>query len=146
VSDEGAEAGQHDFHGKSAAKSVDHRKGNRHPLHWRIALVYDNGGKNEIYHGRTHDISVTGASIYVDHNIFLTEVVMLLAVPPLHIGKKETIIEIKCRMIYTVLDGEQRRFRIGIRFLHFKADGKKILTDILSKRVIPKAPQSSTSG
>ena len=146
MSDEDAGTGQPVPQGKNAAKSVDHRKGYRHPMHWRIALVYDNGGKNDIYHGRTHDVSVTGASIYVDHNIFLSEVVMLLAVPPQNIGHKETIIEIKCRMIYTVLDAEQRRFRIGIRFLHFKGDGKKILTDILSQRVIPKAPSPLTTG
>lgn len=81
-----------------------------------------------------------GASILVDNNIFvMSEVVILLAIPALHMGQKETIVEIQCRMAYTVLDSEQSQFRIGMRFLHFKGEGKRILSDILSKRVIPKS-------
>lgn len=128
---------------KRLAGSVEHRRRYRHPIHWRIALVHKNGNKNDIYHGRTHDLSTGGASIFVDHNIFvMSEVVLLLAIPPLHPGQKETIIEIQCRMSYTILDSEHSRFRIGLRFLHFKGEGKRILFDILSKRVIPKSDSS----
>ena len=123
----------------------DNRKHYRHPIHWRIALIHKNGDKNDTYHGRTHDLSVTGASILGDHNIFvMSEVVILLAIPPLHAGQKETIVEIQCNMVYTVLDSEQSRFRIGLRFLHFKGDGKRILSDILSKRALPKSPDSKS--
>lgn len=125
---------------KRPVGGVEHRRHYRYPIHWRIAIIHKNGDKNDIYHGRTHDLSVTGASILVDRNIFMmSEVVMLLAIPPSHPGHKETIIEIQCRMAYTVLDSEQSRFRIGIRFLSFKNSGKKMLADILSKRVIPKS-------
>jgi len=81
-----------------------------------------------------------GASILVERNIFvMSEVVILLAIPPLHMGQKETIIEIQCSMVYTVLDSEESQFRIGMRFLNFKGEGKRILSDILSKRLIPKS-------
>ncbi len=63
---------------------------------------------------------------------------MLLAVPPTIIGQRETIIEILCNMVYTVLDSEHSRFRIGIRFVHFKRNGKELLEEILSKRAIPR--------
>jgi hypothetical protein len=126
---------------RTPASEVEHRRGYRHPLHWRVALIYDNKGKNDIYHGRTNNLSASGASIYLDHNIFLSEVVMLLAVPPRQIGDRETIIEIQCSMVYTVLDGEQSRFRIGLHFVRFKGDGKKILTDLLFQRNVPKLPQ-----
>ena len=132
------------FQKKHSVGAAEHRKHYRHPIHWRIAIVHKNGDKNDIYHGRTHDLSAWGASILVDHNIFMmTEVVMLLAIPPLHTGQKETIIEIQCRMAYTVLDSEQSQFRIGMRFLHFKGEGKRILADILSKRQIPKSEPRS---
>lgn len=125
---------------RRAAEGAEHRKHYRHPIHWRIAIVHKNGDKNDIYHGRTHDLSMWGASILVDHNIFvMTDVVLLLAIPPLHTGQKETIVEIQCRMVYTVLDSEQSRFRIGIRFQQFKGDGKRILSDVLAKRAIPKS-------
>jgi hypothetical protein len=68
----------------------------------------------------------------------MSEVVLLLAIPPLHAGQKETIVEIQCSMVYTVLDNEQSRFRIGLHFLHFKGDGKKIIANILSKRAMPR--------
>jgi len=127
------------YQNRRSGQTIEHRKHYRHPLHWRIAILHKNGDKNEIYHGRTHDLSAWGASIFVDHNIFMmTEVVMLLAIPPMHAGQKETIIEIQCRMAYTVLDSEQSQFRIGIRFMHFKGEGKRILSDVLSKRAIPK--------
>jgi len=119
--------------------SIDHRKHYRHPIHWRIALIHKNIDKNETYHGVTHNLSVSGASILVDRNIFVTaEVVILLAIPPLHVGQKETILEIQSSMAYTVLDAEENRFRIGLHFLHFKGEGKRILNDILSKRALPK--------
>ena len=129
---------------KRSVGTAEHRKHYRHPVHWRVAIVHKKGDKNDIYHGKTHDLSVWGASILVDHNIFMmSEVVLLLAVPPLHMGQKETIVEIECRMAYTVLDSEQSQFRIGIRFLHFKGEGKHILSDILSKRAIPKSEPRS---
>ena len=119
---------------------VEHRRHYRHPIHWRIAIVHKTGDKHDIYHGHTHDLSIGGASILVDHNIFvMSNVVLLLAIPPRHTGQKETIVEIQCRMVYTVLDSERGRFRIGIRFLSFKEDGKRVLNGILSKRDIPKA-------
>jgi len=128
------------YHKKRSAAAAEHRRLYRHPIHWRVALVHKNGDKNDIYHGRTHDLSTGGASILVDHNIFvMSEVVLLLAIPPLHPGQKETIVEIECRMAYTILDSEQSQFRIGLRFLHFKGEGKRILSDVLSKRVIPKS-------
>ena len=128
------------FQKKRAAGTAEHRKHFRHPVHWRVAIVHKVGDKNDIYHGRTHDLSARGASILVEHNIFMMgEVVMLLGVPPLNPGQKETIIEIQCSMVYTVLDAEQKLFRIGIHFLRFKGDGKKVLTDVLSGRAIPKS-------
>lgn len=125
---------------KKRSGGSENRKHYRHPIHWRVAIVHKNGDKNDIYHGRTNDLSAWGASILVDHNIFvMSDVVMLLAIPPLHTGQRETIVEIQCRMAYTVLDSEHSQFRIGIRFLHFKGEGKRILSDILSKRQIPKS-------
>lgn len=127
-----------------SAGATENRKQHRHPIHWRIALVHRYSDRNDIYHGRTHDLSVLGASIFVDYNIFMmSELVLLLAIPPLQPGHQETIIEIQCRMVYTILASAQSQFRIGIRFLDFKGDGKRLLSDILSKRVIPETTPNS---
>ena len=127
-------------------KVTPENRGNyRHPVHWRIALIHKNGDKNDTYHGRTNDLSVSSATVFVDKNIFVTsEVIILLAIPAFHAGQKETIVEIQSSMSYTVLDSEQSRFRIALRFLHFKGEGKRILSDILSKRSLPKSATPST--
>lgn len=115
------------------------RKHYRHPVRWRVAIVNKGEGKNDIYHGRTYDVSLSGISILLDHNIFFTtEVVVLLAIPPMHQGLKETIVEIQCVLTHSVLDSVHSQFRLGMKFLHFKGDGHKVLSDVLSKRHIPK--------
>ncbi len=119
-------------------QTIVHRKHTRHLCHWRMAIIHKNKERNDIFHGRTNDLSVDGASVFIHHNVFkVDEVVMLLAVPPLHIGQKETIIEIQCRMAYTILDSEESLFRIGLQFQGFKGDGKSMLTKILGNRVVP---------
>jgi hypothetical protein len=68
-----------------------------------------------------------------------SKVVMLLAIPPSIPGQKETIIVIQCRMAHTVFDSGKGQFRIGMRFLSFKGESKKILSCLLSKRAIPES-------
>lgn len=119
--------------------AINQRKHYRHPVRWRVAIVNKNGDNKEIYHGRTNDVSVSGVSILLDRNMFFsTNVVILLAIPPTMQGQRESIIEIECMITYTVLDSEHRQFRMGMKFLHFKGNGKAILSDVLSKRHIPK--------
>ena len=111
----------------------------RHPVRWRVAIVNKSGGKHEIFHGRTNDVSLSGISILLERNvIFTSEVVVLLAIPPMHQGLKETIVEIQCALTHSVLDSVHHLFRLGMRFIHFKGDGQRILSDVLSKRHIPK--------
>ena len=122
----------------AAHQAIANRKHTRHLCHWRMAIIHKNKDKNDIFHGRTNDLSVDGASVFIHHNVFkVEEVVMLLAVPPLNVGQKETIIEIQCRMAYTILDSEQSMFRIGLQFQGFKGDGKDMLAKILGNRVVP---------
>ncbi|MBI3901981.1 MAG: PilZ domain-containing protein [Nitrosomonadales bacterium] len=126
------------YKGGAATDTPEHRRATRHPVHWRVAIVRKTGDKNEIFHGRTHDVSTRGASILADENIFVEDsIVMLLAIPPRHTGLPENIIEIRSRMLYTVLSADHGMFRIGIKFLEFKGEGKSALTDILSQMVVP---------
>lgn len=123
--------------------AINNRKHHRHPVRWRIALVNKGDGKNDIYHGRTYDVSMSGINVLLEHNVFFTsEVVVLLAIPPTLPGQKETIVEIQCNIMHTVLDSEHKQFRLGMKFVQFKRDGKRILSDILSKRHIPKSEPS----
>lgn len=115
----------------------DQREQIRHLCRWRIAIIHENSGKNDIFHGRTADLSSRGATVFIHHNIFRSDAVtMLLAVPPHNSGQRETIIEIRCRMTNTILDSEQSLFRIGLYFESFKGNGREILNSILDSRVV----------
>lgn len=121
---------------RASGKNIDEQREHvRHLCRWRIAIIYENAGKNDIFHGRTADLSSRGATVFVHHNIFRSEsVTMLLAVPPLNAGQRETIIEIRCRMTETILDSEHSLFRIGLYFESFKGNGMNILNSILNSR------------
>ena len=63
----------------NASKRLDYR----HHLRWQVIIVNKGGSQNDIYHGRTHNLSISGASIFIDYNIFFTsEIIVLLAIPP----------------------------------------------------------------
>lgn len=113
----------------------EHRLHPRIPVRWRVALVKDHKA-GEIYHGFSNEVSLEGMSIICDHNIYTEDqITVLLAVPPLHPGKKEKILEVHGAMAYTVLCSSGKGFRIGITFEHFKRNGAKYLREYLEKRV-----------
>lgn len=121
------------------------RKYPRYRVHCRVTIVRENGGKSELFHGRTHDLSIDGASVYSDNNILIKEPVnILLATPSYNADQDETIIEIHCRMLYTVLLHNHHQFRIGLHFLRFKDNGRKLLEGYLSDRT-PLASHSDSS-
>lgn len=117
------------------ASGSELRKHIRYRVHWPVAVVHERDGRSEIFHGRTHDLSVNGASIYADHNIFTEEpVTVLLAMPPLSADQREIILEIHSRMAYTVLAANHHQFRIGLHFVRFKENGRTLLANNLSQR------------
>ena len=91
----------------------------RYIAHWKIAIVYDDGkGDKEIYYGRTYEVSMTGASILSDHNVFFEgDIYILLALPWFRGKQKERIFRIRGRMVYTILSSEGNQFRTGLQFL-----------------------------
>ncbi|MES2073645.1 MAG: PilZ domain-containing protein [Pseudomonadota bacterium] len=102
----------------------------RYLVKWRMAIVYEGGNGKKTFHGRVNDISLGGLSIHCDHNVFYEgKVILLLALPPLNAGTREKILEISCRMNYTILS--QQLFRIGLEFMEFRKGDKKLLEERL---------------
>lgn len=114
------------------------RRAARYPLHLRVAVVYhqhEDVATRPTYHGRTSDISMEGLSVLVDQNIFHAgEVSVLLALPPVHPGIPQKIVEATAKMIYTVLSSEHDSFRIGLMFRQFKRNGRQLLNAALAER------------
>ena len=76
-----------------------------------------------------------GLSVLVEHNIFHEgEVTVLLALPPVHPGIPQKIIEATAKMMYTVLSAEHDAFRIGLVFRHFKRNGRQLLDTAITER------------
>jgi PilZ domain len=102
------------------------RQQERYLVRWRMAIVFDNGKGENTFHGKVNDISMGGISIYCDHNIFHKGIVTLsLTVPPLNITQTGRILEIKCRMVYTILS--RNSFRIGLQFIRFNTGDEEFL-------------------
>jgi len=122
----------------SKKKSIDdQRQHRRFPMHWQVAIVFDETEERPTYHGVTHEISLAGMSLLTDHNIFTEEsVTVLLAVPPLFAGQRKKVVEIRAHMIYTVHSSDHGRFRIGLKFDRFKGDGRELLAHNLRERAI----------
>ena len=118
--------------GKSGTK--EGRSNPRYRVFWRIVIIYNKDGKQNIFHGHTYDLSINGACIYSDHNIYVEEdVAMTIEVNSLHLNKKNSVIGVKCRMLYNILSSNYSKYRIGVEFIEFAGNGKNILKEALSK-------------
>lgn len=115
--------------------SAEHRKHPRYRVRWKVFIAHQWNGQEQIFSGRTHDLSLKGASVYSDHNIFVEgKVTVYLVMPTLVADLGEHIIEIESRMVYTVLASNQRQFRIGLHFLKFRENGRGLLGENLANR------------
>lgn len=119
------------------ADNIDQRKEKRFPFHWAVAIVFDATEQQETYHGVTDDLSMSGCSIMTDHNVFSdSPVTILLSTPADRPHGRKPLVEIKARMVYTVLAARRCQFRCGIHFLSFKGKGRSILQKAIDNRVL----------
>lgn len=118
-------------------KTAEHRQEKRHPFRWPVIIVFDSHEDRPSFHGTTHEVSVSGCSILTEHNIFSEHAVsILLSAPAEHPGPSRRVIEIKARMVYTVLSSGHRKFRCGVQFLSFKQDGRSTLNRVIDHRAL----------
>lgn len=115
----------------------EHREFKRYPFQWKVAIVFDSTDEQDTYHGVTNDISIGGCAILTDHNVFSEHPVsVLISLPAENPTGRRKIIEVKARMVYTVLSAGHQKFRCGLQFLNFKGSGRSILTKAFAKRDI----------
>ena len=115
------------IHNQHRPKDVPFRA-TRYAVHWKVGIMYKKDEKNEVFHGRTFEVSSTGTSFLSQHNIFFGgEVTALLALPWYRDNQTEKIIQIRSRVIHTILSSENQSFRTGLQFLEFKGDTGHLL-------------------
>lgn len=111
---------------------AESRQAVRYSVNWKIALIFDKEEHKPTYHGRTHNLSLSGTGMLTGTNLYAeSPVIILLAPPPLHVGHSQKVIEIQAKQQYVVYSGEAKCFRLGFAFLEFKNHGFNILRDRL---------------
>lgn len=119
---------------KSDKPQAEAREHHRYLVNWRAAIIHDGAQGKSSFYGRAHDISMDGASFCSDYNIQFTEaVILLLALPSLNAGQKKQTLEIRCKIVYCRLS--RQMFRVGLKFLGFKDEEKKLLEARINSRV-----------
>jgi hypothetical protein len=111
------------------------REHQRYLVNWKVAVVNAKGGNDHVFHGRARDISMGGLCLLSDHNLnFSNSVRVLIAVPPHSPQHHPHVLEVRSKLAYTVLEKGGRHFRIGITFLEFMGDGRRVLEKRLAER------------
>lgn len=125
----------------------DRREAHRVPLKLKVAIVYhqhEDAATRPTYHGVTNDVSLSGVSVVVDHNVFNEgDVTLLLAIPPEHVGGAQKIVQVTAKMAYTVHSSEHDAFRIGLAFKVFKRKGKELLKAAMDRRSYGNTPDDN---
>lgn len=114
------------------------RSDQRFRVRWKTGVVVGEGQARKILVMRSHDISLGGMAVLSNDKVPPAEsYTVLVVMPPLMSGTKETVIETRAKIVYSVLDTSKDCFRLGIRFLEFKNDGQKLLRERLEKHHVP---------
>jgi hypothetical protein len=99
-----------------AVGNQDQRKSPRYRVKWHADILTD----DQITHkGFVKDISVKGASVYLNSNLHMAKCTLRIHVPPLISTSKPHIMEVFGRIVYVVYDGEKQFFHAAISFIKF---------------------------
>ncbi|HCI14917.1 MAG TPA: hypothetical protein DFK12_13510 [Gallionellaceae bacterium] len=113
----------------------EHRTVQRYMVKWRVAAFVDH---QELHHGHLKDISIKGAAILLERNLQSAEFVKLhIYVPPPAPSRIPCIIEVVGKVIYSIYDAKDHRFRVGVNFLKFATEHDPVfLADHLESRAL----------
>lgn len=98
--------------------SKEHRKETRYKAAWKTGVTIQGGGLLE---GKIKDISLHGAAIMIGRNIKpRTELTLHIHIPSLAGPAAPKIMTVHGIAAYTVHDGNEQCFRVGISFVKFE--------------------------
>nr|WP_169741300.1 PilZ domain-containing protein [Andreprevotia chitinilytica] len=107
----------------------------RYLVNWKVAIIYGEAEQRLSFRGRIFDISKGGFSLHSEYSLPPADrVTVLISIPPIVTGQRPKVIEVKSRVVYTVLSNEFNQFRTGVQFGDFKGDGRQFLDSNLARR------------
>ncbi len=111
--------------------NADRREHPRSSLRLKLVVLYpqtDGRPARPMFHGKTHDISMSGLSLVVNYNIFQEgEVKVVLALPPAHAGVPRKVVTYTAEMTYAIHSSKLDAFKIGLAFRAFRGEGRALL-------------------
>lgn len=115
---------------EAAHAPVEQRGEPRFRVQWHAAVSFDG---HHVFEAYTKDLSIKGATLYLDHNPEKTRSVSLrIQVPPLAEGASPHIVDIEGRVVYAIHDSDALLFRAGIQFGRFISEADR---DFLESRL-----------
>lgn len=85
-------------------------------------------------YGETVDVSIGGVSVLLEQNLAHgTQVSLFLQIPAQRVGVKAVVIEARGKVLYTAFSADHDRWRLGVQFLDFAGDPRKILEKELAR-------------
>jgi|GEM_PF-2077388 len=124
----------------SQRENADRRERPRVRVQFRLAVVYrQQKGRPAppTFHGKTHDLCISGLSLVVDRNIFHEDEVTVLLALPARAGVPQTIIASTAVMSYALHSTKLKAFRVGMTFSEFGGNGKELLQAALAHELKP---------
>lgn len=117
----------------------ERRSAGRFLVRWRAKVFA--AGHASAYEGVTCDLSQSGASIYMDHNLSINGGVLVQLVVPAALSVpglgRANFVEAEALHVYSILDSVHKRFRIGVKFLKFKSGEQAMLQRLALSEPVP---------
>lgn len=101
-------------------------------FHFRLAVDVLVDGR-EFHHGFVKDISLEGATLYIDRNFQKPKSIQLhIKVPPIIAATKPHVVKVAGTIVYSIYDCDEMRFRSGVNFDQFNTPSDR---DFLQERL-----------
>jgi hypothetical protein len=96
------------------------RQAQRYLVKWRVTASFDIQGLHE---GNIKDISIKGAAILLDQDLHSVEYIKLhIYMPPPQPSRIPCIISVLGKVVYSIHDSKEYRFRTGVDFMTFSTE------------------------
>jgi hypothetical protein len=110
--------------------SVDARNEPRFRFRLNVDVLVDG---QEFHHGFVKDISLEGATLYMDRNFQKPRSIQLhIKVPPLIAAGKPHVVKVAGMIVYSIYDCNEMSFRSGVNFNQFNTPSDR---DFLQERL-----------
>lgn len=95
---------------------TEHRDSARHIVRWHADVMVD----GRFCQGIVHEVSESGATLFLELNPQKARKLSLnLHVPPMDDKHAQHIVEVECKIVYSIHDSEEQLFRAGVQFSRF---------------------------